>query len=118
MSRSSDSFTTAVAIGVGVAVLAGGAGGVAAIAAPQPAAAASSNVDRVLDLARTQLGTAESPAGSNQTKYGAAVPWCAIFVRWLFDQTGIGSALPVKTASVYELRDAFKRAGRFHSDAM
>ena len=42
MSRSSDSFTTAVAVGVGFAVLAGGAGGVAAVAAPsKPAVAAA-----------------------------------------------------------------------------
>src|SRR5689334_5167124 len=111
MSRSSDSFTTAVAIGVGFAVIAGGAGGVAAVVAPAPAAAAApAKVDQVLKLARTQLGTTESPAASNRTKYGAAEggdgePWCVTFDQWLFDQAGISAALPSKTLNAYELRD-------------
>src|SRR6187399_2841812 len=112
MSRSSDSFTTAVAVGVGFAVLAGGAGGVVAVAAPKPAAAASSNGERVLELARTPLDTSESPAGSNRTKYGAwfgvdGKPWCEIFDQWLFNQAGLAGALPARTGNVYELRDAF-----------
>jgi hypothetical protein len=40
-----------------------------------------------LDRARTQIGTRESPFGSNRQKYGLwygfnGVPWCAIFVTW------------------------------------
>jgi len=43
----------------------------------------------VLDTARGEIGTVESPRGSNRTKYGAAYglngqPWCAIWVWWVF----------------------------------
>src|SRR5262245_27832974 len=43
-----------------------------------------------------ELGTKESPAGSNRQKYGVwygmnGVPWCAIFDSWCFDQTGYKS---------------------------
>jgi len=52
----------------------------------------------VLTIARTELGTAESPAGSNKVKYntwyyGKAVsgddyPWCAVFVSWVAQTAG------------------------------
>lgn len=48
----------------------------------------------VLNLARSQLGTSESPMGSNKVPYntwyygrpvaGADYPWCSVFVSWLF----------------------------------
>lgn len=42
---------------------------------------------QALQLARTQIGTKESPPESNLTKYGKwygvnGQPWCAIFVSW------------------------------------
>jgi CHAP domain len=45
-----------------------------------------------LATAKSQIGAKESPANSNQQKYGQwygmnGVPWCAIFVTWA-DQTG------------------------------
>lgn len=65
------------------------------------------NADKLLALARTQIGVKESPAGSNSVKYntwyygrkvsGSAYPWCMAFDQWLFDQ--IGHPLPYKTAS-------------------
>jgi len=44
-----------------------------------------------IDVARSQVGYKESPAGSNRTKYGAwygmdGQPWCAMFASWCFDQ--------------------------------
>ena len=52
----------------------------------------------VLDRARAELGTAESPVGSNRVKYntwyygravsGSAYPWCAVFVSWIAAQAG------------------------------
>lgn len=58
-------------------------------------------VQEILKLAALQIGTTESPAGSNKVKYntayygtavsGANYPWCATFVWWLFDQTGLSS---------------------------
>lgn len=52
----------------------------------------------ILELARKELGTKESPAGSNNVKYnesyygrpvsGSQYPWCAVFIWWLFRQAG------------------------------
>ena len=61
----------------------------------------------ILGAAICELGTKESPAGSNRVKYntwyygsevsGPAYPWCMAFVQWLYDQCG--QPLPFKTAS-------------------
>jgi len=58
-----------------------------------------SPVQRVLEVARAQLGTVESPPGSNRQKYGQAygangVAWCAIFCWWCFQQAGLGDLMP------------------------
>lgn len=52
----------------------------------------------ILELARGELGTKESPAGSNNVKYnqsyygrsvsGSGYAWCAVFLWWLFRQAG------------------------------
>lgn len=77
--------------------------------------------EKVLDIARKELGTKESPANSNRVKYntwyygrevsGAAYPWCMVFVQWVFAQAGI--PLPLKTASCAALMNAAKRAGQW-----
>jgi len=56
----------------------------------------SCTADRILTLAKAQIGTAEKPCGSNTVKYntayygkkvsGSAYPWCCVFIWWLFDQ--------------------------------
>ena len=73
-------------------------------------------VEKLLDIARGELGTAESPANSNRVKYntwyygrevsGAAYPWCMAFVQWVFDQAG--EKLPYKTASCSGLLNWYK----------
>ena len=50
--------------------------------------------EKVLSIAREELGTKESPANSNKVKYntwyygrevsGSAYPWCIAFVQWVF----------------------------------
>nr|WP_300827818.1 CHAP domain-containing protein [uncultured Oscillibacter sp.] len=77
--------------------------------------------ERVLSIARRELGTKESPANSNRVKYnawyygrevsGSAYPWCMVFVQWVFAQAGV--KLPVKTASCGALMNAARRAGRW-----
>lgn len=57
------------------------------------AAAAQTHGKVALDKAITQLGTKESPFGSNRQQYGTwygmnGVPWCAIFISWCFGNTG------------------------------
>lgn len=53
---------------------------------------------RLLELARAEIGVKESPAGSDNVKYntayygrpvsGGSYPWCAVFVWWLFREAG------------------------------
>ena len=82
--------------------------------------AASTPQDRVIALARKEIGVKESPPGSNTVKYntayyrkavsGAAYPWCCVFQWWVFRQAGID--LPVKTASCTALKNAYAKLGR------
>ena len=63
--------------------------------------------ERVLEIARSQLGVTEAPAGTNRVKYndwyygkavsGSAYPWCMAFVQWCCNEAG--AALPFRTAS-------------------
>ena len=73
-------------------------------------------VERLLAIARKELGTKESPANSSRTKYGKwygldGFPWCMMFVQWVFHQVGV--SLPMKTASCAALMNAAKRAGQW-----
>lgn len=48
---------------------------------------------KIIDIARAEVGYTESPPNSNKTKYGAwfgydGVPWCAIFVSWCYHYAG------------------------------
>ena len=77
--------------------------------------------EKVLAIARGELGVKESPANSNRVKYntwyygrevsGAAYPWCMAFVQWVFAQAGV--KLPIKTASCGALMNAAKKAGQW-----
>jgi len=74
----------------------------------------------VLKIAAAEVGTKESPAGSNRVKYntvfygrevsGAAYPWCMAFVYWVFKQAGFSL---LKTASCTVLANAYKKAGQW-----
>ena len=76
-------------------------------------------VSELLDIARRQIGTRESPPNSNNVRYntwyygrevsGAAYPWCMVFVQWVFDQSCV--KLPVRTASCGALMRAAQAAG-------
>jgi peptidoglycan hydrolase-like protein with peptidoglycan-binding domain len=48
---------------------------------------------KALNKAKPEIGTKESPSGSNRVKYstwyGIIGPWCAMFVTWCYD--GVGS---------------------------
>ncbi len=74
--------------------------------------------EKVLAVARGELGNTESPAGSNRTKYGKwfgldGYAWCMMFVMWCFSQAGALELLPKRTASCGALMNAAKRAGRW-----
>ena len=54
----------------------------------------------VLSVARSQIGVAEYPSGSNNQRYGIWYgmnyqPWCAMYVSWCFDRAGF--PLPIST---------------------
>lgn len=54
--------------------------------------------EKILEIARKEIGTKENPAGSNKVKYnteyygsavaGSAYPWCVVFVWWVFRHAG------------------------------
>lgn len=49
--------------------------------------------DKIYEIAKKEIGYFESPPNSNKTKYGEwfglnGLPWCAIFVSWVFDKAG------------------------------
>lgn len=72
--------------------------------------------ERVLTVAREELGNTENPAGSNRTKYGKwfgldGNPWCMMFVMWCFSQAGALGLLPKRTASCGDLMRSAKAAG-------
>ena len=81
-------------------------------------------IDRLLELARKEIGTQESPAGSNCVKYntayygrqvsGQAYPWCAVFLWWLFWKAGIPQLYynGEKTAYVPALLDMARKKGQ------
>lgn len=64
------------------------------------------SLSRVLNTARGEIGNHEDPSGSNLTKYGQdyglnGVPWCVIFLWWVFRKAGEAAAFfaGAKTAS-------------------
>lgn len=80
---------------------------------------------QLLDIARAELGTKESPAGSNNVKYNTAYygrevydglwdtefPWCVVFLWWCFRQAGAAERFygGSKTASCRQLLSYHKR---------
>ena len=76
-------------------------------------------ISELLDIARRQIGTRESPPKSNNVRYntwyygrevsGNAYPWCAVFVAWVFDQAKV--KLPIRTASCGALMRSAQSAG-------
>lgn len=72
----------------------------------------SAAVERLLRVARGEIGTTEQPPGSNVTRYGKAIgcdgqPWCMAFVQWCFSEAGM--ALPYRTASCSALLDWYRK---------
>ena len=77
--------------------------------------------EKVLAIAKAELGVKESPPNSNNVKYntwyygkpvsGNAYPWCMAFVQWVFTQAGV--PLPLKTASCGALMNAAKKTGQW-----
>lgn len=80
--------------------------------------------EKILSIARAQLGVKESPAGSNKVKYntayygrevkGSSYPWCCVFIWWLFQQAGAAALFfgGEKTAYCPTLLNYYKSKGQ------
>lgn len=80
--------------------------------------------DKILDIARGEIGTREFPPGSNNVKYNTAYyggevsgrkyPWCCVFIWWLFREAGAPKLFfnGKKTAYCPALFDYHRRQGQ------
>jgi len=73
---------------------------------------------KVLDIARAEIGTHESPAGSNRQKYGAffhdnGVAWCAIFVCWVLNMAGFLALIFGFNDFTAGMAETFNKHGQF-----
>ena len=87
----------------------------------------SSQVNAILNKARSQIGVSESPMGSNNVKYntayyggavsGSAYPWCCAFVWWVFKECGLSHLFNggAKTAYCPTAVSWFKSQGRWYT---
>ena len=77
--------------------------------------------EKILSIAQAEIGTLESPPGSNRIKYntwyygqevsGKAYPLCMVFIQWCFAQAEVSELLPLRTASCGALMRAAQAAG-------
>ncbi|MGH2820612.1 MAG: peptidoglycan-binding protein [Actinomycetota bacterium] len=70
---------------------------------------------QILDIARRELGTEESPPNSNNVKYSrwypmVGSPWCAMFVSWVLDRANVEGYRHAYTPAGADL---FKSRGRW-----
>lgn len=77
------------------------------------------SAERVIEIARAELGYSEYPPNSNNTTYGAIYglqgqPWCVIFLWWVFRQAGESAAFfgGAKTASCGKLLRWYREQGQ------
>lgn len=80
------------------------AGGGSACGGSTSSGAASGS--EIVRIAESQLGTAESPLGSNCNPYGPCVEWCSLFVAWVWEKAGVplrgGTAPYAYSGTIYE----------------
>ncbi len=66
---------------------------------------------RIVQIARTQLGQRESPPGSNCTRYGPCEAWCALFTTWVWRRARVDIPSLGFSGAVYEWA---KQRGQAH----
>lgn len=78
-------------------------GGASACGGSSSGGASGSEIVRI---AESQLGTAESPLGSNCNPYGPCEQWCSLFVAWVWEKAGVplkGGTIPYAySGTIYE----------------
>jgi hypothetical protein len=71
---------------------------------------ASEAGQRIVEIARSQLGVREHPPGSNCTLYGPCEPWCALFATWVWRRAGIGIPSLAFSGTLYQWSAQHTRA--------
>ena len=78
-------------------------------------------VEKILNIARAEIGVKESPKNSNNVKYNteyygrevnsSAYAWCCVFIWWLFKQAGVSNLFcnGKKTASCTYVKNTMKK---------
>ena len=70
----------------------------------------SASGNEIVRIARSQLGTGETPPGSNCNPYGPCVEWCSLFVAWVWKRAGVemegSTATYAYSGTVYEWAEA------------
>jgi hypothetical protein len=62
----------------------------------------SENGERIVQIARSQLGVGEHPPGSNCTVYGPCEAWCALFTTWVWRHAGVKIPSLGFSGAIYE----------------
>ncbi len=64
----------------------------------------------IVRIAQSQLGTPESPPGTNCNPYGPCVEWCSLFVTWVWKRAGVplegSTATYAYSGSIYKWAEA------------
>ena len=80
----------------------------------------SSSGSEIVRIAQSQLGTLESPPGTNCNPYGPCVEWCSLFVAWVWKKAGVqlegSTATYAYSGSVYKWAEAHE-GGPFKTSA-
>jgi hypothetical protein len=70
----------------------------------------SASGSEIVRIAQSQLGTAESPPGTNCNPYGPCVEWCSLFVAWVWKRAGVplegSTATYAYSGSIYKWAEA------------
>ena len=86
------------------------------------------NIEKLVSVAKAEVGVKESPAGSNKVKYntwyygravsGSKYPWCAVFICWCYTTAGLADLFygGKKSASCTSIRDYYKKLGMLVTD--
>ena len=80
-------------------------------------------VDRLIETARGQVGTARRPINNvkyNTSYYGVEVSgkqfkWCVVFIWWCMQKCHVPMSIFPKSALVFAVRDWYKARDRFLS---
>lgn len=77
--------------------------------------ASTASGNEIVRIAQSQLGTPESPPGSNCNPYGPCVEWCSLFVAWVWKRAGVplegSTATYAYSGTVYEWAEAYEGGG-------